>query len=280
MSTEPTAPAATATPRTPFWVMLLVMALAFVISGIVLFGIFRQQIRVNQQLHAELVTLAKRIKGLEGAQRFGTAQEKTDKAFAELHDTIAAREAQIEELTQRIAALEKTTTAPAAVVEITPPPAGNTETLAQFLALKQAMEAGEPFAAPLAPLVNLPALQSLLPDLKATAEQGLTSEAALRAQLLPLLAVPETPADADMNAVNKRFGGLLHISRKPAVDPYAALRAQAENGATLDVLLHAVDGLSEEARAPLAEWYKAADRRQSLLAKLRAAETAITKPAA
>lgn len=186
-------------------------------------------------------------------------------------------------LTDRVAILEKTTQAPAPVITWQNNNAG--EVLQRYHALQEAVAAGQPYAAQLAPLHDLPQLAPVLAELQAHADTGVASEETLRTQLAQLLdaqpAQPPVKEDAALAKLNERLRGLISVQHTPVAkaDAYAALRAQLAAQASLAVLITSAQSLDDTARAPLAAWLEAASTRQRVLGELGAAFST-PKPAA
>jgi hypothetical protein len=261
---------------------LLVLLATTAAGGYLLYTAYAAQAQFNHQLVEVNQALEARITELEGAIASAPGSDVLNAMQSELAD----RKQQISTLESRLATIEKTTSAPAPVIEVTPPPAGNKETLQQFLSLKQAVEQGVPYAKPLAQLTALPELKDILKALDAHAQTGVATDTALRDELARLLeqqTATEQPDAPEYKDINDTLRGLLRISRKkPAAptDPLTSLRAQTENGASLDVLITAVGSLSESTKASFQLWLEKAKARQAALASLKAAETQLTQPAA
>jgi hypothetical protein len=256
------------------WPLLALMVLFLGGAVYALNHAFTSQGALNTQLMKQNRDLATRLQALETS--LASRSDAPLKAeLAQSKESLAAFEA-------RLQTVEKTAAAPAPIIQVTPPPAGDTETLQAFIALKQAVTSGAPFMAQLVQMNSLPQVKAILDGLVPVAEKGVASESALRSQLSEFLATHpavQTVEDPKLDGINSKLKGLLHITRKTEkpVDDYATLRAQAEL-ASLDVLITGVSQLPPEAQAPLAAWLEAARTRQSALATLTAAETAIAKP--
>lgn len=274
MSTEPTP---TPQPK-PDWALLMLFALLAGGAVYALYYAFTAQSVLNHKLSNQNRSLTKKLAVLESVQNTSV---KTD-MLAGLEQQLAESRGTIATLEARLASVEKTAAAPAPVVEFTPPAAGETETLQQFLALKTALEQGQPYAQELQFASALPEVKTVSEQLKPAAENGLVTERELREALADWL--EEHPAvvvveDPKLESFNAKLKGLLSIKRKQAapVDDYAALRAQVVAEASLDVLLTSARALPDASREPLETWINTAAERQSVIAALRAAETALLK---
>ncbi len=247
------------------WPIIILAALLMLGAVVALYDAFLREHTRQRILMGEIVRLE---------QQLATMEKKTDDS-----ETQAA----LAQLTGRLAMLEKTAQAPAPIITWQNSSAG--ETLQRYAALQQAISAGTPYAAQLAPLHDLPQLAPVLAVLQAHAEQGVTSEEKLRAQLDVLLnAQPATAPvaqDAQLAKLNERLKGLITIQHtpQPMTDAYATLRAEAQAQASLPLLIHSAQALDDAARAPLAAWLDAATARQTVLDDLTAA-FATPKPAA
>lgn len=255
------------TPSSLNWPLLLLFALGLAGGVYALDYAFRSQSNLSRQLAEQNKQLAEEVRGLNSRLEAASSTSNTDGLKAELAQnaqTISALEA-------RLASVEQTASAPAPVVQVK---AGNSETLRLFATLKQKLTHGKPFAPEFKSLENISAVEPLKPY----AETGVAKEEALRTQLKDFLDAHPAPgpiADEKLDKINAHMDGLLRITRKnDTVDPYATLRAQANN-ASLDVLTTSAAQLPADAMGGLAEWLKAAQARQSALAALAAAETSL-----
>jgi len=265
--------------KRPDWAVLTLIAL--LIGGLlfVLYNLIASQNFVNRQMGLQNMDLHKRLGKMEAVEETNVKSSMLD----ELKQTISENEATIATLTARLDTVEKTTSAPAPNISFTAPAAGEKETLQQFIALRMSVEQGQPFAAELGLASALPEVTDIAEQLRPHAEKGVATETDLRDTLDGILeAHPATVTveDPKLEAFNSKLKGLLTVRRKQpaAVDDYAALRAQSEAEATLDILVTSVRDLPEAAGKPLAEWLAQATARQSALTALKAAEMAILKP--
>lgn len=274
MSTEPTTPPAASKPQ-PDWAMLVLFTL---LAGAGLYSLehaFSTQAKLNRQLVAQNAELKKQLTHIEAAQN----NPQGAKLIAALERGVAKQSDTIAQLEARLAAAEKTVSAPAPVIEFTAPPAGDKETLQQFVALKKAVEKGAPFAVELRRANALPEVAAIHERIAPFAAQGVAGESALREQLEAWLAdhpATITVEDPKLAPINKHLSGLLTIRRKQLTeDAYATLRAQAASGASLALLRTSIEELPEEARAALAPIPEQLSARLSALAALAAAEQAL-----
>lgn len=259
------APPPSSTSKTD-WPLLILLAVLAAGGVAALYRAFTIQDAHQRYLLAQVRLLQKKLG--EDEQRLAAANSQNDVAL----------------LADRVAVLEKTTQAPAPVITWQTSNPG--EAIARYHALHDAVAAGRPYTAELAPLHDLPQLAPVMSVLQAHADQGVVSEEQLRAQLDQLLAA-QVPAnvppadDARLAKLNERLKGLISVHRTPpaVADAYATLRTEMASQASLPVLIQSVQSLDDAARAPFAAWLEAATARQTVLDDLTAA-FATPKPAA
>lgn len=271
MSTEPTPTSRT----TPDWAMLALLALLAGGAVYALYDAFNAQSQLNTQLAKQNRELKARLTRLESVQQTSVRID----ALRDLEKKLAASHAEIGQVTDRLAAVERTATAPTPTIAFRAPAMGDSVTLQRFLALREAVAEGRPYRTEWEAARSLPELDDVATSLDSTATDGVATEADLRESLVqwleehPATVTVEDPQFADFNA---RLKGLFTVRRKQAApaDPYDTLRAIAPH-ASLDMLMGEVAALPEDARAPLADWLARADARRNALRALDAVSQAL-----
>lgn len=196
--------------------------------------------RALQDMRNELATLAQRLTTLEKANADSAAK-------AVPPDKIDALNRDIAELGSRLAATEKN-------VASNTPGALDGSGLAVAVALKAKLQDGQPFAKEWAALQGLNADPASLAILKAFAEKGLMSDAALAASFAgparAIAAAPQPRPNADAAWTDKISSALGRIVRVTPVDP-----SKGEDPASLTVRIQTALGKADTAEA-LALWRK------------------------
>lgn len=275
---------------------LTLLVITLTVLLLLLVGLFVVRTRLNAQLQsnataqdAALEKLATRITGIE--TRVEELSRNASPDAAATNETLVDAQKSLEAVTARLDALEKTIgdTRPALTVAVAPPaapaqaapiPTATASTspavLTPWNALKLAALGGQPYASALDAWASTRKPTQETDVLRSFAQSGIPTEGALLQQLDTALdhASKRSPTVDDVSLVGKintHLAGLVSIKKSDTADVYAALRRARTRG-DIGMVMREVDQLDASARAPLADWFAAAQSRQQLLALLNAPE--------
>lgn len=275
------APKPEAKPAAPAWLIPALLAANLLLTGGAIAYAVMQYDTVSARLEATITESKK-------PQRLPDEQMATLKSLSGVGETVRALAAeqsqqstevatQLAALTLRLEEMEK-----ALHEQANKKPsrhAGDIATVRQFMALKSAMQNGEPFADALSALQQSADVAPVMAPLLDDAETGIPTEATLRAQLTELLSVQPKAMEAKPRSLvarlNSQFEGMLHITKHAPSDAYRTLRQESERHATLESLIHEVEALPSEAREPLAAWLRSAQLREKADAVIAQIETSL-----